>query len=34
MKSDIKQAEGLFDLYITKPVNFAELTEALHKYLM
>ncbi|OUR64509.1 hypothetical protein A9Q79_04185 [Methylophaga sp. 42_25_T18] len=34
MKSDINQAAGLFDVYITKPINFTVLSEVLQKYLM
>ncbi|MBL4638862.1 MAG: response regulator, partial [Proteobacteria bacterium] len=34
MKSDVNQAAGLFDVYITKPINFVDLTDVLQKYLM
>ena len=33
MKKDLKNATTLFDVYITKPVNFSELTDVLQKYL-
>lgn len=33
MKKDVKRATTLFDVYITKPVKFSELTEALQKHL-
>lgn len=33
MKNDVNLAAGLFDVYVTKPVNFIELTEVLKKYL-
>jgi len=33
MKNDIARSAGLFDQYITKPVNFTELTEVLKKYI-
>ena len=33
MKNDLLLASGLFNVYITKPVDFVYLTEVLKKYL-
>ena len=33
MKNDVKKSADLFDLYITKPVNFSELTKAIQQYI-
>jgi signal transduction histidine kinase/CheY-like chemotaxis protein len=33
MKKDLKQSSTLFDVYITKPIDFVLLTEVLNKYI-